>query len=416
MATPVITDVRARPGDLVTRMVNLSEEARRRKMSLSEMLEQEDNTADYGESERANGLDAFGRVLRETGIKTATIPEMGIIADELTAFGKDDNTRVLFGEWLARCRRRAAMRGRAPQPQTRASFMSTDFAPGTAPNQIFFDPRVFAKQIAPAVPISEVVADTIMINGATYEAFHLTDSSTARQMVRIAEGTEVPETAITGGDHTIRVHKFGRKLVTTYEQMRRIRIDLVARIVALMSIQAEVDKLAEIIDVAVNGDGNSGTSATVYNLTTLDSSVSAPDITKLTLKAWLHFKAKLLNPYQLTTVLVQEDGAVALQTLSTGSANLPLAVFQAGNNLGSIVPINPELGDGVRLGQTAAAPTNKIVGFDDRFAIYRIVESGSDITESFRWITKQVEHLVMTVDEAYTTADANAVQILDCSA
>jgi len=408
-----IRDMRIKATEAAKVMPGIAEQARVKGMSITQVLEDEDPTHEHSDVERSTGLDAFGRVLREMQIRTSSIPERGIMASFVSEFGKDDNTAVAFGEWLNRRIREVSV-PRTPR-QSRAVYDAGDQPQGTPVFPINFDPNAYYPQIAPAVPIAEVVAKTTPITGSSYEAYYLVDNTGQKRLVRIPEGTEIPAVKLSGTTHTIRVRKFGRRLDATYETLRRMTIDLLALHIQRMMVQAEVDKLAAILDVIVNGDmSNTSNGATVYQLSTLDSAATPGSASSLTLKGYLRFKAKFRNPYQVTTLLANEDVVVATQLLNTGTANIPLIYLQnAGQAFGGFTPINNELGDAVRIGLTDDAPASKIVGLDSRFAINRIVENGGDITESTRWVTKQVQSLVMTTEENYAVIDQLAVKILD---
>lgn len=422
------TNVKANPGDLAKVMMGVREAARREEVSITQLLEDEDPTYEYGPKDRAPGLDAFARVLREMGIRTRNVPELGIFSSPLEAFGASEESKVAFGEWVQRLQRQVQAGPRQAMEkqrafvmeqaaQQRAFYESQDQLIGTPLFPYTFDPTPYFLQIAPAVPIAEVIAKTTPITGAGYQAYFLTDSTPQKQFVRITEASDIPDVKLTGSQHIIKVHKFGRGLSVSYEFLRRVQIDILALHIQRMMVQTEVDKLAAIIDIAVNGDSSgSSNAATVYTLSSLDASVVSPTgAASLTLRGYLNFKAKFRNPYQITTMLAQQDGVVATQMLSTGSANIPLLVLQNQGNqpYGGFVPINNELGDAVRIGLTDAAPTNKLLAFDRRFALEQIVEQGSDITESVRWIQNQTQKLVMTYSENYAIIDQNAVKILD---
>lgn len=406
-----IRDMRIKATEAARVLPGIAERARKDGMSITQVLEDEDPTYAHSDVERATGLDAFGRVLRELQIRTTSIPDRGIMASYVTEFGRDENTAVAFGEWLQRRVREIS----DPRRQTRAIYDASDQPQGTPVFPINFDPQAYYPQIAPAVPIAEVVAKTTPITGSSYEAYYLTDNTGNKRLVRIPEGAEVPAVKLSGTTHTIRVRKFGRRLDATYEAMRRMTIDLLALHIQRMMVQAEVDKLAAILDIIVNGDmSNTSNGATVFQLSTLDSAATPGGASSLTLKAYLRFKAKFRNPYQVTTMLANEDVVVATQLLNTGTANIPLVYLQnAGQAFGGFTPINSELGDSVRIGLTDDAPASKIVGLDSRFAINRIVENGGDITEATRWVTKQVQSLVMTTEENYAIIDQLAIKILD---
>jgi hypothetical protein len=58
----------------------------------------------------------------------------------------------------------------------------------------------------------------------------------------------------------------------------------------------------------------------------------------------------------------------------------------------------------------------KIVGFDRRFAIERVSETGATIQEVERVITNQTQVVTMTEVEGYGKIDQNSTRILDVNA
>lgn len=407
----MVATVHPRPAELLQRMAggDLYDRAYRDGMNLSAFLEREDPTDAYPAEER--GLDAFGRMLKAAGIKTQSDPAAGYYADEFKVFDQDDNTRALVPEWMARQWRKVSFR-QARGPQSRAVFTSADDIPGTSMKP-WVDATPRMSQLAPAIPLAELVAITTPIDSDVYRAFYFTDDAASVRKVRVSEGAEIPRATISGGEHTINLHKYGRVIETSYEFLRRQRIDKVAFWVQRSAIQAEMDKVAAAITVLINGDGNSGTAATSHNGTTLDAAMVAGT---LSLKAWLNFKLQFTNPYAITAAFVQSATALQMMLLNVGSANVPLVTIQGAAGFGGFTPINPELADNVRLGITSEAPTLKIVGVDTRFALERVTEIGSDLEEVQRWSTRQTQTLTLTEVEGYAILDSDATHILDVAA
>jgi hypothetical protein len=212
------------------------------------------------------------------------------------------------------------------------------------------------------------------------------------------------------GEHTLRIHKFGRALQATYEQLRRQRFDRIAFLIMRMAQQAEVDKVALVIDVLVNGDGNANTSASVLALTALDAAASAGS---LTLKGWLTFKLRMALGYNLDVVLAQEASTLQLLTLPIGSSTnaLPLALTE--NAFGAVTPINDRLAGGIRYGVTTDAPALKLVALDSSLAVERVVEIGGNVSEVERFINNQTTLLTMTEVEGFGRLDINSALILN---
>ncbi len=371
-------------------------------LTLSAWLEQEDPSEGYGD-----GLDAFGRQLRCANIRTRSVLEAGIYADRLDAFERTTQARTLLPEWIARRWRAAKFAGE----ETRSLHQISDASPGSIMRPYVDSAMDHSKKIAPAIPLAAMIAVTTPIDSDAYRTFYLTDAPAQQRMVRVGEAGEIPRAKLAQGERTVNLYKFGRAVEISYEALRRQRIDRVGLTIARMSVQAEVDKVAAVIDVLVNGDGNAGTAATnVQAKTTLDSAATSKAVT---LKAWLLFKMYFANPYMLTTAIAKSGDAYKLLSLNTGSQNVPLVTIAAASGFGGFNQINPGLRDNVALGWTDDAPTDKIVGFDNRFAIERVFEAAASLSEVARWVEKQTQILVLSEVEGYAKMDPAAVYTLE---
>lgn len=399
----------ASDGDLYDHMqgANLYREAYKRGMSLTAFLDKENPKPKDEE------LDAFGRMLRHADIKITSDPENGYWADPFEKFYDDPRSIALVPEFTARVARKVRFGDPANQ---RLLYTGDQFAPGSVVRPYIDAAQARYFQMQPAIPLSEMVSITTPIEGDAYRAFYLTQDTTGAsyRMYRVAEGSELPRARLTGGDHTIHLHKFGRALEATYEQLRRQRIDVIALHISRMALQAEIDKVAAVLDVMANGDGNSSTAATVYNLSSLDSNAV---VGQLSLAGWLAFKLKFVNPYAVTTAIAQDNIVLQTYLLNTGTANIPLAVLDGGRGTyGGLTAINPGLADAVRIGHTTAAPANKIVAFDRRWSIERVTEVGGDITEVERLISRQTQLITLSEVEGYAIFDQAATKILNVNA
>lgn len=373
-------------------------------LSLSAYLNRQMPKDEYND-----GLDGFSRLLKVEGLCARSIPEEGIYASRYEDFFRTPQRRALIPELCHRIWRRVAN-----PPQTRALFTAQDSSVGSWENA-WREAQMarWDQQLAPAIPLANLIALTTPIDSDAYRAFYLTHSATSERLVRVTEAADIPRMTLTGGDRTIRLYKYGRVLEASYEQLRRARMDKIAMIIARMAVQAEVDKVAAAIHYIVNGDGNASTTPTTHNLTTLDGDAVAGT---LTLKGYIAFKMKFSNPYMLTVALVQEDVATDLLTLNAGSANIPMVHVNAQSGIGGFQAINPGMGDNVGLGWTSDAPANKILGVDARMALEHVTEIGSEIQEIERFTTNQTQTLTMTETNGFAVMDANASNILDINA
>jgi len=394
-----------RPEELFARFGDagpeLYRDAYKRGMSLSAYL---DTVMETGYDD---GLDSFERLLKAADLVTVSQPEYGRYAERYERFAEDKNARALLPEWFARQYRKVAYQ----TPQQRASFLSEDYAAGgwERPYAMADMLRV-QKQLQAAIPLAALIGLTTPIDGNVYQAAYLNQvgNESNFRMVRVGESAQIPTMKVSTADRTINLYKYGRTLEASYETLRRQRMDKIALFIQLMAVQAEVDKVATVIDVVVNGDGNSGTSAETHNLTTLDAAASAGT---LTLKGWLAFQMEFENPYMLGVALATKAIALQVMLLSAGTANHPIVSF--GNMpIGGVTPINQDFAGPVPLGWTSDAPANKIVGWDPRMTIERVFEIGADISEVERFTTKQTQTLTMTETEGYAIMDAGASHVL----
>lgn len=359
-------------------------------------------------TEKGDNLDAFERLLQEAGIRTHSDPTAGYWASNAGAFAKSPGTRALLTEFYARNWRKVSYG--MSDPQQRAILLSGDSLVGSwdRPYADAMTPRE-SRKVEPAIPLSELVAMTTAIDGDAYRSYYLTYNAAQLRQYRVGESAEIPIATIAGSENTIRLKKYGRGLRASYEDLRRLRVDKLARYIQWQAVQSEIDKVVAAMDVIINGDGNANTAATETDITTLDSTATN-DV--LTLKGWLAFKMLFEQPYVLTTALMKSDVALQLAMLNTGSANVPLV----GANLGGLgtgaTPIN-RFADNVRYGWLSDAPTLKIVAFDNRFALERVTEIGSEISEMERFITSQTQVMVMSEVEGFGVMDPNASRILD---
>lgn len=416
-----ITDLRAGVKDINERLGPQSvARATAAGVTLSRWLEDEDPSHRYPDASPERRMTALQRQIDYMGIQTYDDPGAGLYAHELREFPGEDGTDeagiTVLSEWMANEYRAVSLASRAQRAGIQRSILTSDWGTvGSAMRPYVEAASVIENMQQPAIPLAELVATTTAIDDTVYRALYMNDMTPERyRMVRVAEAAEIPGTTLTAGSKAIDLYKYGRRLDVSYEVLRRVRIPVVAFFIARLAVQAEVDKVSTVINVLINGDGNTGTAATVIPLGGPGGLDAAATANTLTLKAWLGFKLEFDNPYSLTTELVRRDVLLQQMLLNTGSANIPLLMIQ-GTGFGGFSPINNQLADNVRYGISAEAPANKILAFDRGSAIERVTEIGSVINETQRWIKNQTETMTFTEVEGYRVLDAKASKILDLS-
>lgn len=363
-------------------------------------------------SDKNDPTDAFGRQMRLAGIVTESDPVAGYWASEGGCFVDDPAGVQLYPEFFARHWQGVmhASRHDLEEMQRRAVLLSSDSIVGSwdAPYADAQSAR-WRNRIAPPIPLSELVAVTTPIRGADYRTIYMDYDAEAVRMFRVGESANIPITVLTSSENTIRLRKYGRGIRASYEEMRRLRVDKIAWFIRWAALQAQIDKIAAIVNVLVNGDGNPNTAATEYNLLTLDPDATAGE---LSLKGWLSFMMQFSEGYVMTTALARLADGLQIVLLNTGSGNVPL-IQQPLGGISPRVSIINRTADGTRLGLTNEAPSAKIIGLDASMAIEHVTEVGATISEMERKIENQTQVLVMTEVEAFAKLDPGASKVLD---
>ncbi|MCX7771678.1 MAG: hypothetical protein N2376_01020 [Clostridia bacterium] len=339
-------------------LANLKQEmykqAHSQEMTLSMLLETMDPTPE------GSRLDAFERLMKEAQILTKDIPDKNIFSSKVEAFYRTEENKVLFPEFIARTLVKAM----------------TDF------------------------PLYKfLVAKRTPIDGNVYKAAYLdlseASNKKAAEMKRVTEAADLPVAKLKLGQSAITLYKYGRAIEASYEALRRMSIDLFNIHVARIGVDAAENKIGEILDVIVDGDGNSN-AAPKTKLTDLDSSATA-----LTKAAWIKFLLKFY-PYGCDTVVANEDGLIQiLEVLYPKSevaskldellaGGLQVSVKLPQNLISNITLLYSPNVD--KIGGKEA-----IVGLNRGSTVEEIFEVGSTISEADKFIKNQTQ--ILTVSE-----------------
>jgi hypothetical protein len=401
---------RTSPRDLAASFgLNMFTRAYELGVNVSQLLEREDPTSEYEADERE--LDAFERVMEAAGIIATPIDEAGVRATTWGEATKTKQGRAIMHEFCARVWRQTTKM--APMTETtRALLMSGDAAVNTIANQYADDTTLRAKRLVPPIPLDALLARRSQIDGQDYRSIYIVDDlgTDAYRLKRVVEGTRIPSTTLVTGEHVLQIHKFGRLLRATYEQLRRQRVDRIAFIISRMALQAEVDKVAIVLDTVINGDGNANTSSTVVTQTALDPGSAAGT---LTLKAWLSWQMSFTNAYRLDVVLAQRPALMQLLLLPVNTVNgTPLVMLQQGT-LGSLRNMGSRFDEAIGYGELADAPALKLVGWDSNQTVEEVAEIGGNVSEVDRFIEDQTQAMSMTEVVGYGIVDANGSKTLN---
>lgn len=351
---------------------DMYKQAREQEMTLSQLLERLDPTTE------GSKLTAYERLLKEHGIVTQSIASKGIIASSVDAFYRTDDSKVLFPEFIGMTLRES----------------------------------MIADSILPYL-----VGMTTPISGNAYRTVYCKNTAAnkkAAQKKRVTEAAELPKSRLVTAENTTKIYKYGTAIEASYEVIRRMRIDMLAVHVRRIGQQGANDQVIDILDIIKDGDGNDN-AATVYKNKTLDTAATAGTLSQ---NALISFLLKFY-PYKCNTMVANEAGLLqVLSLLFPASTASHLVALLVG---GMALPTRVQMPQGlfaefVLLYDPQVETINAhpaIYGLDQRYAIEKVQEIGSDIQEADQFIMNQTQVLTISENAGFDKIFPEASAILE---
>ena len=299
--------------------------------SFSDVLEELDPSAAYAGT-HLEGLDAFSRQLKRFDIKVA-----GNGSDCVQKFFNTTQSAALFPEYISRAVRQG---------------------------------------ITEANLIPEIVATTTKIDSMDYRTIYSVPTAEEKSLGRVEEGASIPQTIIRSQENLVKLNKYGRMLVASYEALKFQRLDLFT--VTLKQIGAYIarQQLNSAIDVLLQGDGNGNPAETIATAT--GGKLVYTDLINLVNK---------LYPYDMTTIIASP--ATMVQMLNMEEFKNP----QTGINFQGTGKIGHPLG--ANFIKTAAIPDGMVLGLDKRYSLEMVV--AQDVAVDYdKLIDRQLERAAIT--------------------
>ena len=321
--------------------------------TFSQTLEELDPSEHY-RGTALEGLDAFQRQLKRFDIKVK-----GSGSDMVEKFFHTGESSVLFPEFVSRIVRQ-----------------------GMEEENI----------------LSDITATVTRFDGMDYRSIASVPTEEDKQLVRVEEGAEIPQTMIRTQENLVRLHKRGRMLVAPYEAIRFQRLDLFS--VTLRQIGAYIGRmhLEDAISVLRDGDGNDNT-AEVFKVGTAPISGTAGT---LDYNALVDFWAQF-DPYTMNTMLVSSDVMLSLLKMPEFQNPMTGLNFQGTGSLTS--PL------GAKLLRTSAMPAGTLIGLDKNYALAQIC--GSEVTVEYdKLIDRQLERAAITSISGFAKMFDDASKVL----
>ena len=246
--------------------------------------------------------------------------------------------------------------------------------------------------------LSDITATVTRFDGMDYRSIASVPTEEDKQLVRVEEGAEIPQTMIRTQENLVRLHKRGRMLVAPYEAIRFQRLDLFS--VTLRQIGAYIGRmhLEDAISVLRDGDGNDN-AAEVFKVGTDPISGTAGT---LDYNALVDFWAQF-DPYTMNTMLVSSDVMLSLLKMPEFQNPMTGLNFQGTGSLTS--PL------GAKLLRTSAMPAGTLIGLDKNYALAQIC--GSEVTVEYdKLIDRQLERAAITSISGFAKMFDDASKVL----
>jgi hypothetical protein len=242
--------------------------------------------------------------------------------------------------------------------------------------------------------LARLVANTTTAATNRYTPFHIDTTDTAKFSLRpIGEGAEIPALIVTEQTHAVVVKDFGLALKASYKALRYRTTSQFRVLLWYIGFRMQTDKIGMIVDVIINGDGNSN-AASVINAAT-SGSLTYADLVNL----WANF-----SPYEMNTLVCHINSLKSILTMTEFKDPLVGYRFQQAGDLFS--PL------GASLVRCDDVPTDFVIGLDNRFAIEEVITQPL-MVEYDKIIEQRFEEAVISESVTYAKVLKGASAILD---
>ena len=248
--------------------------------------------------------------------------------------------------------------------------------------------------------LPKLIATTTQIDSDTYKSIYMDTDESQKQLKRVSEGSKFPVVTLKTKEQEVNVFKFGVEMDTTYEAIRRKKIDIFAIALRQIASQIAVDQMQELINVLINGDGNNNAA---LSYTVGDATIKGTAGT-IGYAEMVRFWATMKNPYKMNALLANTNGIVDLLLIPEFKDPQAGFDFQKKGQLITPLGIGMDIADEV--------PAGKIIGIDTRYAIEKVEEMGVTV-ESDKLIDRQISRTVISQVSGFAKLFKESVNVLN---
>jgi len=314
----------------------------------------------------------------------------GYRAEKIAAFARDT--------WaLELAFRELGIRTRGPEADALGKIFSS--SAGTVLFPAFVETQVVAGMLLASL-VPTMIAQEVTVNSHTVEHLAMTDAEADRRTSKTGEGAPGATVTLRTAERSIRLEKYAAQLDATYESLRLQRLNVVGLLLQRLGEQLGIDETDDAIEVAIAGDGNPNSAASVLN-TEQDNVLDYDDLIRLVLR--------FPKGYQMRVAIAGDETLrIVLNLPEFRDANLGDNAFQRLHAVQG--PLAARWQRWTRT--TPSFTADRILALDSRLALVQYTEQGV-MTESDRLIDRQFERTVVSKWSGFGKLDYHAVQVLD---
>lgn len=244
------------------------------------------------------------------------------------------------------------------------------------------------------IRLEDLVSATNEIEGSTYKGLRVDFTKSNFAMAYVGEGTDFPTAIMKTAVHSVDTAKIGIKVLTTYEVIRRVKVNILAHTIQLIGKVLRQDLVGLGLSVLMNGDGN-GNSAAPVDPETLGS-ISWNDL----VEAFFSFKGFRPTLWACNSGTLKDivklpefkEPLVAKEFNTTGKIISPFGVPMKVNDL---------------------MPSKTIVPFNRKAGLEMVKEKGARLTEVDKLISTQEQETVISDEVAFRKIWDTSAYVLD---
>lgn len=253
--------------------------------------------------------------------------------------------------------------------------------------------------------VDDLIAVTVPVVGATYHPIYIPDLSRDTAAKKKAKarslnisGSEYPKMEILYREKSIQLKDYGVALDVAYKVLKNQSWADMAVFLRLVGAEISAQKMTDIYNLGIAGDGSVGAATNVFNGT--DGTLAYKD--------WVHAYTVFESPFTMTKILADQDTFETTLNLSQFSdpGNAANALFQKTGSIQTPFGANMKL---VTSSSKQTVTDKYAVLLDANYAV-REAKAQDLLIETDKIIDRKIEEAVISEESVYSIIADGAIK------